>query len=30
MDAGYSGDNEEAIIDQWFTALCSSVSEQEY
>ena len=30
MDAGYSGENEEAIIDQWFTALCSSVSEQEY
>tara|TARA_R110002074_G_scaffold110682_1_gene238118 strand:+ start:172 stop:447 length:276 start_codon:yes stop_codon:yes gene_type:complete len=30
MDAGYSGENEEEIIDQWFTALCSSVSEQEY
>jgi len=30
MDAGYSGDNEEAIIDQWFTALCGSVSEAEY
>ena len=30
MDAGYSGDNEEEIIDQWFTALCSSVASSEY
>tara|TARA_B110000114_G_C14729801_1_gene252750 strand:+ start:116 stop:391 length:276 start_codon:yes stop_codon:yes gene_type:complete len=30
MDAGYSGENEEAIIDQWFTALCSSVASSEY
>lgn len=30
MDAGYSGDNEEEIIDQWFTALCSSVAASEY
>jgi hypothetical protein len=29
MDAGYSGDNEEAIIDQWFSALCSSVAESD-
>ena len=30
MDAGYSGDNEEEIIDQWFTALSSSVASSEY
>jgi hypothetical protein len=29
MNAGYSGENEEEIIDQWFSALCSSVAESE-
>jgi hypothetical protein len=29
MDAGYSGESEEAIIDQWFSALCSSVAESD-
>ena len=29
-DAGYSGESEEEIIDQWFTALCSSVSSADY
>ena len=27
LEAGYSGDNEEAIVDLWFTTLCKQISE---
>jgi nicotinamidase-related amidase len=29
MEAGYSGQTEEEIVDAWFTALCRGISEQE-
>lgn len=28
LDAGYTGNTEEEIVDQWFTALCRSVSDE--
>lgn len=28
LDAGYTGATEEEIVDQWFTTLCRSVSEE--
>jgi hypothetical protein len=30
LEAGHSGDNEEEIVDQWFTTLCRGISEQNY
>ena len=27
LEAGYTGDNEEAIVDLWFTTLCKQISE---
>ena len=27
LEAGYSGDNEEEIVDLWFTTLCKQISE---
>ena len=28
LEAGYSGDNEEEIVDLWFTTLCRQISEE--
>ena len=28
LEAGYSGANEEEIVDAWFTALCRTISEE--
>lgn len=27
LEAGYTGDNEEEIVDLWFTTLCKQISE---
>tara|TARA_B100000768_G_scaffold181254_1_gene203543 strand:+ start:2396 stop:2659 length:264 start_codon:yes stop_codon:yes gene_type:complete len=28
LEAGYTGDNEEEIVDLWFTTLCKQISEE--
>ena len=28
LEAGYTGDNEEDIVDLWFTTLCKQISEE--
>jgi hypothetical protein len=28
LEAGYTGDNEEEIVDLWFTTLCRQISEE--
>jgi hypothetical protein len=28
LEAGYTGDNEEEIVDLWFTTLCKAISEE--
>lgn len=30
IEAGYTGQSEEEIVDQWFTALCRNIGEQDY